>query len=67
MLKLASITVADHVPLYKLGHNQCKFPVEENHAIPGHFLFCAEATRPGVPWCPFHSAKCYPPKERKHG
>lgn len=55
MLKLASISDVEHVPLYMLGHNQCKFPVEENRKVAGHFLFCAAPTRPGERYCPHHS------------
>lgn len=63
MLSITGIDDIEHVPLYRLEKNQCKFPVHEDRKIIGHFLFCAASTAPGEVYCLTHQLKCLTPKE----
>jgi len=65
MLKLASIEPTELLPLHALPQQSCKYPVEENWNVAGHFLFCAKATRPAERYCPHHMQRCYRAPEQK--
>lgn len=69
MLKIISIDESDLLPLYLLPPNACKFPVQENHKVPGHWLFCAKGTRAHELYCTAHKALCWKPRdqERRRG
>ena len=45
---------ADEIPLMNLGRGQCRFPVREDHSVPGGYLFCAQATSPDAVYCEHH-------------
>ena len=44
----------DEIPLMNLGRGQCRFPVREDHSVPGGYLFCAQATSPDAVYCEHH-------------
>lgn len=55
-------------PLMDLGRFECRFPVLENAAVVGGYLFCSEATRPEEVYCGHHGERCHTPvRGPRHG
>lgn len=49
------------VPLLDLGHNRCKFPVNDgDKTVIGRFLFCNTATQSGASYCAKHIGIVWP-------
>ena len=48
------------VALMDRAGNTCRFPVEEDRSVTGHFLFCgaAGAASSSASYCPYHHAIC---------
>jgi GcrA cell cycle regulator len=54
------------LPLLKLTASQCHFPVAEDHAIVGGFLFCAAPVRvAGAVYCGRHALQCRSAEARR--
>ncbi|MDX0230317.1 hypothetical protein GOC14_07115 [Sinorhizobium meliloti] len=53
-----------NAPLHCLENHQCRFPIHEDHTIPGWYLFCGATVAPGSPFCPEHHDRCFTPKLR---
>ena len=47
------------VRIWELSLNQCRWT--DSNGPASDFVFCAEATRPGLSYCPEHHAKAYRP------
>ena len=43
-----------------IGAGECRYP----HGDYPPFLYCAQPTKPGSPYCPFHHARCFYPVHR---
>jgi hypothetical protein len=48
------------LPIGNLGHNQCRWPVEDAPHVTGGYLFCGADTEAFQPYCPWHSRLARP-------
>lgn len=58
---------AGDIPLIKLGHQQCRFPVHEDPEITGRYLFCGKQTSPERVYCDHHHSIVTAVEPRKPG
>lgn len=50
---------AEWKPLVDLSSGDCRWPVVEDHAVTGHFLFCAAPVAEGRSYCRRHHARVH--------
>lgn len=56
--------------LMDLGNRECRYPVEDDRTVIGHFYFCGEPAVADRPYCDSHVRRCstnstYLPKVKK--